>query len=145
MSTNSKSKTKKYKDDLWQLFSLSLVRAPLLSLMRYSLLSVCNKYRVSLSIYTCFPLENYLLGSTSLGESNNPSAPQLWGLCPQSTRRVNLNSIMGNITPTYNVGLISMTLHDFIILMTLLIGTSGTNEIQYMKYTSEYILKLEIH
>ena len=25
------------------------------------------------------PLNNYLLGTTSLGESNNPSAPQLWG------------------------------------------------------------------
>ena len=38
-----------------------------------------------------------------------------------------------------------MALHDFIILMTLLIGTSGTNGIQYMKYTSEYIMKLQIH
>ena len=38
-----------------------------------------------------------------------------------------------------------MTLHDLITLMILPIGTSGTNEIQYMKYTSEYILKLQIH
>ena len=38
-----------------------------------------------------------------------------------------------------------MTLHDFITLMNLLIGTSGTNEIKYMKYTSEYIPKLQIH
>ena len=38
-----------------------------------------------------------------------------------------------------------MTLHDFIILMTLPIGTSGYNEIQYMKYSSEYIPKLQIH
>ena len=38
-----------------------------------------------------------------------------------------------------------MTLHDLITLMILLIGTSRTNEIQYMKYTSEYILKLQIH
>ena len=38
-----------------------------------------------------------------------------------------------------------MTLHDFITLMILLVGTSGTNEIQYMKYTSEYIMKLQIH
>ena len=29
--------------------------------------------------------------------------------------------------------------------MNLPIGTSGTNEIQYMKYTSEYIPKLQIH
>ena len=28
------------------------------------------------------PLNNYLLGLTSLGESNNPSSPQLWGLFP---------------------------------------------------------------
>ena len=38
-----------------------------------------------------------------------------------------------------------MTLHDLITLMILPIGTSGTNEIQYIKYTSEYILKLQIH
>ena len=48
-----------------------------------------------------------------------------------------------------------MTLHDFIILMNLLIGTSGYNEIQMIlsigtsgyniRYTSEYIPKLQIH
>ena len=38
-----------------------------------------------------------------------------------------------------------MTLHDLIKLMILPIGTTGTNEIQYMKYTSEYIRKLQIH
>ena len=38
-----------------------------------------------------------------------------------------------------------MNLHEFIILITLSIGTSGTNEIQYKKYTSEYIPKLHIH
>ena len=38
-----------------------------------------------------------------------------------------------------------MTLQDFITLMILPIGTSGTNEIQYIKYTSEYIPKLQIH
>ena len=38
-----------------------------------------------------------------------------------------------------------MTLHDLITLLNLLIGTSGTNEIQYMKYISEYILKLQTH
>ena len=27
-------------------------------------------------------LENYLLEPKSLGESNNPSAPKLWVLCP---------------------------------------------------------------
>ena len=49
---------------------------------------------------------------------------------PKSTRRVKLNSIVGTIAPTYNGGLTSMTLHDFIILMTLPIGTLGHNEIQ---------------
>ena len=52
---------------------------------------------------------------------------------------------MGTIAPTYNRGLTSLNLHDFITLMILPIGTSGTNEIQYIKYTSEYILKLQIH
>ena len=38
-----------------------------------------------------------------------------------------------------------MNLHDLITLIILQIGTSGTNEIQYMKYTSEYISNLQIH
>ena len=38
-----------------------------------------------------------------------------------------------------------MILHDLITLMILLIGTSGTNEIQYIKYTSEYVSELQIH
>ena len=38
-----------------------------------------------------------------------------------------------------------MTLHDLITLMILPIGISGNNEIQYIKYTSEYIPKLQIH
>ena len=38
-----------------------------------------------------------------------------------------------------------MNLHDFITLMILPIGNSRTNEIQYIKYTKEYIPKLQIH
>ena len=48
-----------------------------------------------------------------------------------------------------------MPLREFIILMTLVIGTLGYNEIQMIipigtsryniRYTSEYILKLQIH
>ena len=38
-----------------------------------------------------------------------------------------------------------MTLHDLFTLLILPIGTSGTNKIQYMKYISKYILKLQIH
>ena len=38
-----------------------------------------------------------------------------------------------------------MTLYGLITLMILPLGTSGTNEIQFMKYTSEYILKLQVH
>ena len=38
-----------------------------------------------------------------------------------------------------------MTLHDLITLMILPMGTLGTNGIQYIKYTSEYILELQIH
>ena len=73
----------------------------------------------------------------------------------RSTRRVNLNSIVGTIASTYNGGLTSLTLDEFIILMTLPIGTLGYNEIQmilpigtsgyYIRYTSEYIPKLQIH
>ena len=48
-------------------------------------------------------LDNYLLEPTSLGESNNPSAPQLVGtLSLLSTRRVNLNKMVGTIGLTYN-------------------------------------------
>ena len=91
--------------------------------------SVCIKYRVSLSIYTIFWLENYLLALNSLWEFNNPSAPQFAGTFP----------------PDKQGRLNSMTLNDLITLMNLQIGTSRTNEIQYMKYTSEYTPKLQIH
>ena len=63
---------------------------------------------------------------TSLGESNNPET-------------------VGTIAPTYKGGVTSMTLHDLITLMILSIGTSGYKEIQHIKYTSEYISKLQIH
>ena len=98
-------------------------------------------------------LKNYLLEAICLGDYNNSSAPQLsWTLPPWSTRRVNLNSIVGTIALTYKRGLTSMNLHDFIILMTLPIGTSGYNEIQMILpigtsgyNISEYIQKLQIH
>ena len=76
------------------LFSLSYLRELLLShscaLVREC---VCVINRESHSLFIFFrslnfhsnmsaSLNNYLLESTSLGESNNPSAPQLWGLCP---------------------------------------------------------------
>ena len=38
-----------------------------------------------------------------------------------------------------------MTLYDLITLMMIPIGTLGYKEIQYIKYTSEYIPKLQIH
>ena len=38
-----------------------------------------------------------------------------------------------------------MTLHDLITLMIPPIGILGYKEIQHIKYTSEYISKLEIH
>ena len=52
---------------------------------------------------------------------------------------------MGNLPSDQKGGLTSMNLHDLITLMILPIETSGTNEIQYMKYTSEYIPKLQLH
>ena len=52
---------------------------------------------------------------------------------------------MGNFPLNQLGGLTSMNLYGLITLMILLIGTSGTNEIQYMKYANEYILKLQIH
>ena len=38
-----------------------------------------------------------------------------------------------------------MNLHELFTLLILLIGTLGTNQIQYMKCISEYIPKLQIH
>ena len=52
---------------------------------------------------------------------------------------------MGTLTPDQLGGLTSMTLHELFTLLILSIGTSGTNQIQYMKYTSEYIPKIQIH
>ena len=48
-------------------------------------------------------LNNYLLEQTSLGEFNNPGAPQLVGTFPlRSTRSVILNKTVGTISSTYN-------------------------------------------
>ena len=133
MSTNGSSKTQRQKkwsptivlslSLTWESFS-SLTHAP----QWVSVCCVINGEAHSLFILfhslNFHPnkspsLKNYLRGPTSLGESNNPSASQLWGLCPPINKRVNLNSIVGTIAPNYNEGLTSMNLHDFIILMTL--------------------------
>ena len=87
-------------------------------------------------------LNNYLRRPTSLGDSNNPSAPQLWGLFPPINKEVNLNSIVGTIAPNYNGGLTSMNLHD---LFTLQILLDRNIRVQYIIYTNEYIPKLKIH
>ena len=48
-------------------------------------------------------LNNYLLETTSLGVSNNPSAPQPVGTFPPPTNKeVYLNTMVGTIAPTYN-------------------------------------------
>ena len=52
---------------------------------------------------------------------------------------------MRTFLPDQLGGLTSMNLHDLITLIILFIGTSRTNEIQYIKYTSEYIPKLQIN
>ena len=84
------------------------------------------------------PLNNYLIGLTSLGESNNPSSPQLWGLSLQSTRMVNLDIVEGTIAPTYNGGLTSMTLHDLFTLLNLSIETSRHDMTQlHYRYFAE--------
>ena len=55
-------------------------RASLLFIFFYSLYVHSNKST---------SLNNYLLELTSLGESNNPSGPQLWGLCPPINKEGN--------------------------------------------------------
>ena len=55
---------------------------------------------------------------------------------------------MGTISLTYNGRLTSMNLHEFIILMNLPIGGKNLHQgtMKYnIKYTIEYILKLQIH
>ena len=48
-------------------------------------------------------LNNYLLDSTSLGVSNNPSAPQLVGTFPFDQQGgLTLNYMVGTISLTYN-------------------------------------------
>ena len=71
------------------------------------------------------PLNNYLLEPTSLGESNNPSAHNYGNFSLRSTKRVNLETIVGTIALNYNGGLTSMTLHDLFTLLNLSIETSG--------------------
>ena len=118
------------------LISVSLTHALQLSVSDYML----NREAHSLFILFCSlnvhfnmspPLNNYLLGPKSLGESNNPSSPQLWGLFLQSTKRVNLDTIVGTIASTCNGGLISMNLHDLFTLLILSIGTSGYDMTQF--------------
>ena len=60
----------------------------------------------------------------------------------RSTRRVNLNSIVGTISLTYNGWSTSMTLHD---LFTLHIIPDRNITVQYIRYKNEYIQKLRIH
>ena len=136
MSTNSSSKTRKHKDDLQQLvLSLSLERASPLSLMHPSeWVCIINREAYSLFIFFCSlnvhsnksaSLKNYLLGPTSLGESNYPSAPQLWGLCPPINKEGWPWVNCGDYALTYNGGLTLMNLHDLFTLLILAIGTSG--------------------
>ena len=87
-------KPENIKDDLHSLFSLTHLRELLLSHSCAPVsecVCVINGEAHSLFIFfhsldvhfnMLAPLNDYLLGPTSLGESNNPSAPQLWGLCP---------------------------------------------------------------
>ena len=85
-------KPKDIKYDFQQLFSLSLLRDILLSHSCSPVEWVCVVCRNE-ELFIFFrslyfqsnksaSLNNYLPGLTSLGESNNPSAPQLWGLYP---------------------------------------------------------------
>ena len=75
-------------------------------------------------------LNNYLPGTTSLGESNNPSVPQLWGLYPPEQQEGLTSTQLWGLLPQLNGLLTSLNLYEFIILMTLPIGTLGYNEIQ---------------
>ena len=87
-------KPKNRKDDLHSLFSLTHLRELLLSHSCAPMSEcVCVINREAHSLFIFFfsldvdfnmstPLNTYLVGPTSLGESNNPSAPQLWGLFP---------------------------------------------------------------
>ena len=75
-------------------------------------------------------------GPTSLGESNNPITTYF----------------LGTNATTYKGGLTSMTLHDSNTMITLSIGGMnsfvGGTIIKYkynIKYTSEYLQKLQLH
>ena len=91
---NTKSKTQKHKDDLpTAVVSLSLIQATSALTHAPQWVSVCVINREAHSLFIFFhslnvhsnkfsSLTNYLPGPTSLGKSNNPSAPKLWGLFP---------------------------------------------------------------
>ena len=97
---------------------------------------VCDKQRGSLFIYilffhlmstlTCQPQLTITYQIRHLQESLITLVPHNYGEFDlQSTRRVNLDIIMGIIALNYNGGLTSMTLHDLFTLLNLLIRTSG--------------------
>ena len=52
---------------------------------------------------------------------------------------------MGTLTPDQLEGLTSMNLHDLFRITILSRGTLWINEIQYIKYTGDYIPRLQIH
>ena len=114
IESTPKLKTRKQEDDL-PIVAISLLSQQLLSLTHVpQWVSVCVINREAHSLFILFcslnfhsnmsaSLKNYLLESTYLGDSNNPSAPQLVGTFPlRPTRRVILNKMVGTIAPLYN-------------------------------------------
>ena len=60
------------------------------------------------------PINNYLLELKYLKKSNTLVPHNYGEFSLQSTRRVNLDTTVGTIAPTYNGGLTSMTLYDLL-------------------------------
>ena len=140
MSTNGSSKTRKHKDDLRQLISLTCASTSSLTHMPQLSDCVCVEMRRASLLFIFFrsldfqsnkstSLDNYLPRLTSLGESNNPSTPRLRGLFPLINKE-------GYLLWLYMTWLHywfsqyehkGMNLHDLIILLVILIGTLGYN------------------
>ena len=106
---------------------------------------VTNKESHSLFILVS-DFYNYLPGPTSLGESNNPSAPQLWGIFHWSIRRVTLYDFTWLIYITNSTDRNIRVWNDSIKSVILPIGKLGyniqVNTLWCYKYINN-ILKLE--
>ena len=129
---NTKSKTQNSKMIYRQQWSLSLLSQSYSFSLSYALQLSVSECVINREAHSLF----ILVSDLTLTHQGRLLQESLITLVPHNC---------GDFSPDQQGGLTSMNLHELITLIILLIGTFEANQIQYMKYISEYILKLKIH